>query len=107
MKRDMIVSECPFISCWLKQKTGRPNSIVELSSVRQTEFLVLLLAEMAALGQASLTTGWTAKDHVATSADSGDLGVGEDGLKNIISSLFIHSEGYLFLHVALGKSIVH
>ena len=37
--------------------------------------LVLLLAEVAALGQTSLTTGWSAKDHVATGADSGDLGV--------------------------------
>jgi len=37
--------------------------------------LVLLLAEVAALGQTSLTTSWSAEDHVAAGADSGDLGV--------------------------------
>ena len=38
-------------------------------------FLVLLLAEVATLGQTGLTTGWSAEDHVATGADGGDLGV--------------------------------
>ena len=37
--------------------------------------LVLLLAEVAALSQTCLTTGGSAKDHVASSADGGDLGV--------------------------------
>ena len=44
-------------------------------------FLVLLLAEVAALGQTGLTTGWAAQDHVATGTDGGDLGVREHRLK--------------------------
>ena len=45
---------------------------------------MLLLAEVATLGQTGLTTGWSAEDHVASGTHSSDLGVREDGLNKYI-----------------------
>ena len=44
---------------------------------------MLLLSEVAAFSQTGLTTSWSAEDHVASGANSSDLGVREDGLKII------------------------
>ena len=43
--------------------------------------LVVLLAEMTALSQTGLTTGWSTEDHMAAGTDGGDLSVREKCLK--------------------------
>lgn len=42
---------------------------------------MLLLSEVASLGEARLASGGAAQNHVAAGAHGGDLGVGEDCLK--------------------------
>ena len=49
---------------------------------------MLLLSEVAAFSQTGLTTSWSAEDHVASGANSSDLGVREDGLKKSLMSIF-------------------
>ena len=72
---------------------------VSVSSSNAVDFpplvrLVLLLAEMAAFGQAGFASSWSAQYHVATSADSGDLGVREDGLERYKINVRIMNDYY-------------